>query len=111
MTILGPCSHWSRQPDLLARTRPLSPRATSLALSAFCNSAWPAGSQHPRGLDASRTLVQTKMWRSNLGISVSLSTRGEMQVPRLTVAHRSGLRLARDDLRREGTLAQDEAIR
>src|SRR5947207_14778221 len=64
--MLGPCSHWSRQPDLLARTRPFSPRSASFAFRAFCNSAWPAGSQHPRGLDASRTLVQTKMWRSNL---------------------------------------------
>src|SRR6476646_1355027 len=94
--MLGPCSHWSRQPDLLARTRPFRPRSASLALSAFCNSAWPAGSQHPRGLDASRTLVQTKMWRSNLGISNKFTNLGRMQIPRLAVAL---LRLARDDLR------------
>src|SRR5260370_12873796 len=52
-TILGPWSHWSRHPALLARKRCCSPRALSLSLNCFCSSPLPLGLQHPRLLDAS----------------------------------------------------------
>src|SRR5438128_4901414 len=73
--MLGPCSHWSRQPDWFARTLPLSPHSESFLLNFFCNSACPAGSQHPRGCPAGRWLPQIKICFSNFGISLNVQER------------------------------------
>src|SRR5258708_20672758 len=68
MTTVGPCSHWSRQPFLLARTRDLSPRFASPALKRLCSEDVSPGLQHPLGFSGGRWLVQTKMCFSNLDI-------------------------------------------
>src|SRR5262245_56853968 len=62
MTTVGPSSHWSRQPALLARTKETSWRFFNSALNALRRASEPSGSQQPRALPGSRRLQQTKIW-------------------------------------------------
>ena len=64
----GAMSHWSRHPDMLARTLFLNPRRANFCLKRNCNLAWPVGSQQPRGCPGSRWLQQMNRCFSNLGI-------------------------------------------
>ena len=68
-TTVGPCSHWSRHPDLFARTVLRTPCSANFFLNAFCNSPSAVGSQQPRGCPSGRWLVQTKICFSNFGIA------------------------------------------
>src|SRR5262245_3319823 len=75
MTTVGPSSHWSRQPALLARTYGPSWRFFNSALNALRSASEPSGSQQPRALPGSRRLQHTKIWcvKADRG---SLSTQG-----------------------------------
>src|ERR1035441_5580262 len=68
---MGPCSHWSRQPDLLMRTRPPRPAALVRCWSSVCRSLVPSEVQEGRGAPWGRVLWQTKTWRSKAGIGES----------------------------------------
>jgi hypothetical protein len=68
-TTVGPCSHCSRHPDLLARTLvPAIPRAARVCLKKACNSPFVSGSQLPRGFPKGRWLPQTNICFSNFAI-------------------------------------------
>jgi hypothetical protein len=66
-TTVGPCSHWSRQPDLLIRTLPAKPASLVNCCNCVCNSLFPSAVQEGRGAPAGRELWQTKTWRSKTG--------------------------------------------
>ena len=74
-TTKGPCSHWSRHPDLLMRTRGPSPAALVNCCSWVCRSLVPAAVQDGRGASAGRVLWQTKTCRSKAGKRCSSSSR------------------------------------
>src|SRR5579883_3302457 len=63
--MVGPCSHWSRHPALLARMEAARPAPLTASLSAVWISLLPSAVQEGRALPGSRLLVQTKTWRSN----------------------------------------------
>ncbi len=73
ITTLGPYSHWSRQPALLARTIPFNPRRSTSFLKKACNLTEPKAEQHPRGSPLGRSLMQTKICRENLLIFLEFS--------------------------------------
>ena len=73
-TIIGPCSHWSRHPDLLMRTRAPSPAALARCCSSVCRSLFPSDVQDGRGAPSGRVLWQTKIWRSKAGKRLSFSS-------------------------------------
>jgi hypothetical protein len=66
-TTVGPCSHWSRQPDLLMRTVAPSPASRESCCSRVCSALVPSRVQEGRGASAGRLLRQTNTWRSNGG--------------------------------------------
>ncbi len=61
-----------KDPDLLTRTRGTRPAAFAASLRAAWSSPLPSVVQEGRALPGSRTLVQTKTWRSNFANRDSL---------------------------------------
>src|ERR1035437_11037129 len=64
---MGPCSHWSRQPDLLMRTFSPSPAALVSCCNLVYRSLVPLDVQEGRGEPSGRELWHTKTWCSNKG--------------------------------------------